>query len=62
MGGGKRRGCDIGEGVRRWRKYGGSTVRQDKQVAPVGSTTWSCFEQVKPWRFKKKMVLGIVLG
>lgn len=39
MGGGERRGCEIGEGVRRWRKYGGSTVRSDKQVAPVGSTT-----------------------
>lgn len=39
MGGGKRRGREIGEGVRRWRKYGGSAMRQDKQVAPVGSTT-----------------------
>lgn len=39
MGGGERRVCEIGEEVRRWRKDGGSTVRQDRQVPPVGSVT-----------------------
>lgn len=39
VGGGERRVCEIGEEVRRWRKDSGSTVRQDRQGAPVGSMT-----------------------
>lgn len=46
MGGEEGKGCENSEEVR-WRRYGGSIVRKDKQAKPVWCTMWSCFGEVK---------------